>query len=66
MYSLRYELNDGKVVDFKFNEDIDYEKYNQTILDLYGKRITKRYVVVDDKKMSLRAFRNYMSGLHDT
>ena len=52
MYSLRYELNDGKVVDFKFNEDIDYEKYNQTILDLYGKRITKRYVVVDDKNMS--------------
>lgn len=44
-FVLNYELDSGKTVTFEFDEDIDYEKYNKTILNLYGKQITKRYVV---------------------
>lgn len=44
-FVLNYELDSGKTVTFEFDENIDYEKYNKTILNLYGKQITKRYVV---------------------
>lgn len=44
-FILNYELDSGKTVTFEFDENIDYEKYNKTILNLYGKQITKRYVV---------------------
>ena len=44
-FILNYELDSGKAVTFEFDENIDYEKYNKTILNLYGKQITKRYVV---------------------
>lgn len=44
-FILNYELDSGKTVAFEFDENIDYEKYNKTILNLYGKQITKRYVV---------------------
>ena len=44
-FILNYELDSGKTVTFEFDENIDYEKYNKTILNLYGKQIIKRYVV---------------------
>lgn len=44
-FILNYELDSGKTVTFEFDENIDYEKYNKTILNLYGKQISKRYVI---------------------
>lgn len=47
-FVLHYILDNpetGKVLTFEFDKDIDYKKYNNTILEMYGKRIKKRYVL---------------------
>lgn len=44
-FTLNYDLENGKVVEFKFDETVDFEKYNKTILELYGKQIKRRFVI---------------------
>lgn len=58
-FVLNYELDGGKALTFEFDEDIDFEKYNKTILEIYGKQITKRYIVdtQSGEKMNMKQLR---------
>ena len=58
-FVLNYELDSGKALTFEFDEDIDFEKYNKTILEIYGKQITKRYIVdtQSGEKMNMKQLR---------
>lgn len=62
-FTLNYGLENGKVVEFKFDETIDFEKYNQAILGLYGKQIKRRFVVdmQTGELMSLKQLRLILS-----
>lgn len=62
-FTLNYDLENGKVVEFKFDETIDFEKYNQVILGLYGKQIKRRFVVdmQTGELMSLKQLRLILS-----
>lgn len=57
-YTLCYVLDD-KEISFSFSADIDFEKYNSTILSAYGKKIKHRYVMDNDTGdiMSLKRLR---------
>lgn len=67
-YILNYELKNGKTVVFEFDESIDFEKYNKTILNMYKKQIIRRFVVnvEDGTLMSLRELRNIIAKGGDT
>ena len=44
-FALHYELDDGKDIIFEFDPEIDFDKYNKAFLNLYGKKIKRRYVL---------------------
>lgn len=58
-YELHYILDTGRMVSFAFSPHVDFDKYNKTILQMYGKHIVKRYVLVVDTQevISLRQLR---------
>ncbi len=63
-FMLNYELDD-KTITLEFDENIDFEKYNKTILDLYGKSIKRRFVIdtYTGEQMSMKKLRKLMSDL---
>lgn len=63
-YELHYILDTGKLVSFAFSPFVDFEKYNKTILSMYGKHIIKRYVLIVDTNevISLRQLRTRLDA----
>lgn len=62
-YELIYILDTGRAISFSFSPEIDFEKYNRTILSMYKGRIVKRYVVdnLSNTTMSLRQLKDLLS-----
>lgn len=63
-YELIYVLDTGQAISFAFSPEIDFDKYNRTILSMYGRRIVKRYVLDKATKevMSLRQLRTILNN----
>lgn len=66
-FVLCYELSDGKIINFEFNPNIDYVKYNKTILGIYGKQVKRRYVIdtASGELMSLRNFEIFIQNIKE-
>lgn len=63
-FILNYELDD-RTIKLEFDENIDFEKYNKTILDLYGKSIKRRFVIdtYTGEQMSMKKLRKLIGDL---